>query len=38
MSFVKRFIKILSAKGEEAKAGRHCLIIDDSLLQKLVEK
>lgn len=38
VSFVKRFIKIVAAKGQEGEAGRRCLIIDDSLLPKTGRK
>jgi hypothetical protein len=38
MNFVKRFIRIVVAKGEEVEGGKSCLIIDDSLLAKTGRK
>lgn len=38
MNVVKRFVSIVAARGEEAEAGKRCLIIDDSLLEKTGRK
>lgn len=37
-NIVKRFVRIVAAKGEEVEAGNRCLIIDDSLLGKTGRK